>query len=192
MNEKLIIKSIFESDIVEKALDDFIPTFLESSEKQEVLNSARGIAKAFDVISCFDAIFSDESGTLEGEVIQSWNKNVHLLIDKTWVEQTDALFKMETARALDRMTSTLITLISEKKDMYRPNFQTFCTILSDIVYLLFGKEAKLDSLVEYVMRMEPHFGLFCYYLSQIKQIKTVDEQKARFAILIAIVFLAEF
>lgn len=192
MNEALIIKNVFESDVVSCALDVCIPNFLQFSEQQEVLNSAKGIAEAFGVSLCFDSILSDESRTLERDVIQSWNRNVHLLIDKTWVEQNDELFKMETARSLDRMTESFTTFLLEKKEMYSPNFQSFCTILSDIVYLLFGTEAKLDSLVEYVLRMEPHFGLFCYYLSQIKQINKLDEHKARLAILIAVVFLAEF
>lgn len=195
MNETLIIKNIFESDVVTRAIDVFIPTFLKSSERQEVLNSAKGIAEAFEISSCFDSILSDENRGLERDVIQSFNKNVHLLIDKTWVEHTEELFKMETARSLDKMTDLLVSFLiekNEKKEIYRPNFEAFCTISSDIVYLLFGKEAKLDSLVEYVMRMEPRFGLFCYYLSQIKQMKKLDEHKGRLAILLAIVFLAEF
>ena len=192
MNETLIIKNIFESDVVTRAIDVFIPTFLKSSERQEVLNSAKGIAEAFEISSCFDSILSDENRGLERDVIQSFNKNVHLLIDKTWVEHTEELFKMETARSLDKMTDLFVTFLTEKKEIYRPNFEAFCTISSDIVYLLFGKEAKLDSLVEYVMRMEPRFGLFCYYLSQIKQMKKLDEHKGRLAILLAIVFLAEF
>ena len=192
MNETLIIKNIFESDVVSQALDVFIPTFLESSDTLEVLNVAKKIAEAFEISSCFDSILSDEDGTLESDVIQSFNKNVHLLIDKTWVEQREELFKMETARSLDKMTNLFARLLNEKKELYHPNFQAFCTILGDIVYLLFGKEAKSDSLVEYVLRMEPHFGLFCYYLAQIKQMKQVDENKARLALLIAIVFLAEF
>jgi len=195
MNETLIIKNIFESDVVTRAIDVFIPTFLKSSERQEVLNSAKGIAEAFEISSCFDSILSDENRGLERDVIQSFNKNVHLLIDKTWVEHTEELFKMETARSLDKMTDLLVSFLiekTEKKEIYCPNFEAFCTISSDIVYLLFGKEAKLDSLVEYVMRMEPRFGLFCYYLSQIKQMKKLDEHKGRLAILLAIVFLAEF
>ena len=192
MNETLIIKNIFESDVVTRAIDVFIPTFLKSSERQEVLNSAKGIAEAFEISSCFDSILSDENRGLERDVIKSFNKNVHLLIDKTWVEHTEELFKMETARSLDKMTDLFVTFLTEKKEIYRPNFEAFCTISSDIVYLLFGKEAKLDSLVEYVMRMEPRFGLFCYYLSQIKQMKKLDEHKGRLAILLAIVFLAEF
>ncbi len=196
MNETLIIKNLiknmFESDVVQEALDVFIPTFLTSPESEEQLVAAKGIAEAFEISHVFNAILSDESGSLEKKAIMSWGQNVHLLIDKTWVEQTEELFKMETSRAIDKMTLAFLTFLDKKHEMYSPNFEAFCTLLRDTVYLLFGKEARLDSLVEYVLRMEPHFGLFCYYLSQLKEIKTMTEYKARLAILLAIVFLAEF
>jgi len=190
--EETQIKALFESEDVSQALDTFIPTLLTSQDDDFLLDAAKGIARAFEISSCFDAILSDERRELEKEVIQSFNKNVHLLIDKTWVEEREEFFKMESAHFLDKMTTHLVTLLDTKKEVYRANFQDFCLILSDIVYLLFGKEAKLDSLIEYVMRMEPHFGLFCYYLAKIKEMTKVKEHKARLAILIAIVFLAEF
>ena len=192
MTDTLIIKNAFSSPKVDETLDIFLPEFISTTDKNRMIKCATAIAEAFDIERHFLNVLKDSSTALEHDFVEKWNSNVHLLIDKTWVESADEFFKMETSRMLDKITTQLANAILNEDSPYLTYFESFSNLLRDITYLLFGKEAKQDSVVEYVLRMEPHFGLFCYYLLMLKEIKNIDEDKARLAMLIALIFLAEF
>lgn len=192
MKKNLSIKNAFESEVVDEVVDFVIPQFVSSQEEAVLQEAAKKIAQAFNISKCFDDVLSDGSRSLEAEVVESWSCNVHLLIDKTWVETDDAFFKAETVKALDMMTGKLTDIFCERRESYLRNFEQFCALLQNIIRLLFGKEAEMDSLVEYVLRMEPNFGLFCYYLEALNGMRELSEFKARLAMGLAIVFLAEF
>jgi len=193
MKDTGIIKNAFSSPIVDGVLDVFLPKFMESIDDKDVLEYAKEIASAFEISKPFLEVLEGDGQKAECAAIENWALNVHLLIDKTWVESHDEFFKAETIKALDRMKEQYVLSLNEKRcDGYTSQFAPFISLLKDIIYLLFGKEAQKDSLVEYVLRMEPHFGLFCYYINKLKEINNIKEEKARLATLIAFVFLAEF
>ena len=193
MKDISTIKSVFSSRIVDDMLDVFLPQFMDSMDYDALLQDAKESATAFEISKPFLDVVEGEGQKTECDVIENWALNVHLLIDKTWVQSSDEFFKKETIKALDRMKEQYILSLNEKKsDSYSSQFTLFVCLLKDIIYLLFGKEAQKDSLVEYVLRMEPHFGLFCYYVNRLKEITNIKEEKARLATLIAFVFLAEF
>lgn len=188
-----VVKNAFDSIIVDGVLDVFLPKFLNTEDENIMPACAKEIAFAFEISKPFLEVLEDESQKAECDIIERWALNVHLLIDKTWVESHDEFFKAETIKSLDRMKEQyLLSLHETRKESYSSQFALFISLLKDIIYLLFGKEAKKDSLVEYVLRMEPHFGLFCYYINRLQEITNITEQKARLATLIAFVFLAEF
>ncbi len=192
MSKELSIKNAFESSIVDEVVDVIIPQFVSSVDKNILTTGAGKILEAFGISKYFSEILQDESHALEREIFKRGASNIHLLIDKTWVESNDAFFKSETVKKLDAMEEEMTAFFRGGEGSYLFYFEQFYRLLKKVIYLLFGKEANRDSLVEYVLRMEPHFGLFCYYVEAMGALKELDEYKARLAMLIAIVFLSEF
>ena len=192
MIETFAIKNVFSSSMIDEAVDVFIPEFLESNDTAISIKAAIGISLAFDISKCFLQILDDKSFYVEDQFLKNFAKNVHLLIDKTWVDSRDEFFKLETIKTLDRIGLEFYYALRHEKNPYLIDFDDFVILLNNIIYLLFGKEANRDSLIEYVVRIEPYFGFFCYYITNLKLLENIDENKARLATLIAVVFLAEF
>lgn len=187
---KEIIKSIFESSIVNEALDDYIPNFLLTKDEELSLKTAIGIANAFGILENFTNILKDAKR--EYFAIESFTRNVKLLIDKTWVAQGDEFFKFQTLKKLERFSAQLRTTLKNNEKPYLACFDEFCVLLKEILCLLFGKEVDSECCIEYILHIEPNFGFFCYYVSQISNLKDKTEEHTRLAILIAVEFLAEF
>lgn len=189
---KEMIKTIFESEAISKALDVYIPNLLSESDKDQLQKQAVGIAEAFGVQSNFVDILKDDSRGNEYVAIESFARNVKLLIDKTWVEQGNEFFKFQTVKKIEKLSTQLTSAIKNKENVYLECFDEFCILLKEIIYLLFGKEVEEECCIEYVLHIEPNFGFFCYYVTQIQNLKNKIEENTRLFMLLAIVFLAEF
>lgn len=188
---KEMIKTIFESNVVDEALDIYIPDFLSTKDEQVSLKAATSIAGAFGISDCFINTLKDSKH--EYATIESFTRNVKLLIDKTWVEQGDEFFKFQTTKKLERFSTQLCLALKNNKNTYLECFDEFSILVKEIVQLLFlGKEIGTENCLEYILRMEPNFGFFCYYVMQMSKLKNKTEGHAKLAILIAIVFLSEF
>lgn len=187
---KEMIKTIFESNVINEALDIYIPNFLSTKDEEFSLKAATSIASAFGISDCFIDTLKDSKH--EYAAIESFTRNVKLLIDKTWVEQGDEFFKFQTIKKLERFSTQLCSALKNNKNAYLESFDEFSILVKEIVYLLFGKEIGTEHCFEYILRMEPNFGFFCYYVVQMSNLKDKTEEHARLAILIAIVFLSEF
>jgi len=189
---KEIIKTIFESDIVNEALNVYIPNFLLKKDEQQLQKLAINIAESFGNKSSFEDILKDNTRNNEYVAIESFERNVKLLIDKTWVNQGNEFFKFQTVKKLEKLSEQLRSAFKNKEDAYLECFDEFFILLKEIIYLLFGKEVEDDYSLEYILHIEPHFGFFCYYVVQMTKLKDKTEEHARLAILIAVVFLSEF
>ena len=187
---KEMIKTIFESSIVNEALDVHIPNFFSTKDDGLSLEAATGIASAFGISESFIEILKDSKYELLA--IKNFAINVKLLIDKTWVEQGNEFFKFQTVKKIEKISTQLSFAIKNSENAYLDCFDEFCISLKEIVFLLFGKEAEVECCLEYILRMEPHFGFFCYYVDQMSKLKDKTEKHIRLAVLIALVFLSEF
>ena len=187
---KEMIKTIFESSIVNEALDVHIPNFFSTKDDGLSLEAATGIASAFGISESFIEILKDSKSELLA--IKNFAINVKLLIDKTWVNQGNEFLKFQAVKNIEKLSTKLSSSLKTNLDVYLECFDEFCLLLREIIYLLFGKEVEETYCIEYILHIEPNFGFFCYYVNQISNLKNKTEENARLLLLIAIVFLSEF
>ncbi|AIN93622.1 hypothetical protein [Treponema putidum] len=166
-----------------------IPKFIDAAD-DEVVSSALKISKAFGRSASFE-IYTDETKTdSEKNLIESFMKNIRLLVQKTWVEKDDEECKEDTLYRINSLCEKLT--ISEKPSVYKESFDECFAILQDVVALLFGDMVKADSFVEYAFRIDPAFGFFWYYVTRLSKVEIISDVKARYAVLLAMFFLANF
>ncbi|PIE97773.1 MAG: hypothetical protein CR988_06350 [Treponema sp.] len=182
-----VFKDISFPEIVQEAGLKGIPDFI-NAEDDALHTPAKIIAKAFKADQKFLDLLENAKDDIT--VIESFQKNVRLLVQKTWTEKEDEEFKEETVYRIDTLCKTLLTDNSNLR--YAPVFAECFSILDDVVFLLFGTNAKQPDFLDYAVRIDPDFGLFCYYISSISKLENLSEKKARLSVLNAIYFLANF
>ena len=166
-----------------------IPKFIDAADN-EIAASALKISKAFGRGASFE-IYTDKTNVdAEKNLIESFRKNIQLLVQKTWVEKDDEECKEDTLYRINCLCEKLIS--SEHSAAYKESFEDCFAILHDVVTLLFGDLVKTDSFVEYAFRIDPDFGFFWYYVTRLSKVEIISEEKARYASLLAMFFLANF
>ena len=127
-----------------------------------------------------------------GGLLLSFQNNLDLLIQKTWVEKADELRK---EKLLDEVPD-FITGIEEEN--YSKALEDFGAILEELAWLFFGKESQKDDFTEYTFRIDGQFGLFWWYGHQLckKQtqewIKNADQGILKAILLLGICYLTNF
>ena len=101
------------------------------------------------------------SGQAVGELLERFQNNLDLLIQKTWVEKADEARK---ERLLDNV-QPLIALI--ENGAYNEALEEFGDILKELAYLFFGAQSQNDDFAEYALRIDPQMGLFWWYGGQL-------------------------
>ncbi|UTC62366.1 hypothetical protein E4O00_13090 [Treponema sp. OMZ 788] len=166
-----------------------IPKFIDAADS-ELVSSALKISKAFGRGASFE-IYTDKTKIdTEKNLIESFMKNIQLLVQKTWVEKDDEESKEDTLYRINSLCEKLMT--SKNSAVYKESFEECFAILHDVVALLFGDLVKTDSFVEYAFRIDPDFGFFWYYVTRLSKVEIISEEKARYASLLAMFFLANF
>jgi trehalose/maltose hydrolase-like predicted phosphorylase len=166
-----------------------LETLLKNTSENEQNEAACVIACAFGDSGSFKQLASEESENRdqkESKQISSFHNNLNLLVQKTWVEKSDETVKEQ---ALFRITE-LCEACSKKA--YAENYENFLSILRDVVYLMFGAQAKKDDFLEYALRIDPGFGIFWWYISNLPPKSEWSEAKCRLAILLGMYFLANY
>ena len=180
--------SQFLSDDNLKAL----PALLEASNKNDLFDAARKIADIFGGKDAFEELASTEStnrDAKESKLISSFNNNLNLLVQKTWVEKSDETLKEQ---ALFRL-SKFCEHCSNKE--YETCYSDFLALLQDVVYLMFGMQTKKCEFLEYALRIDPGFGTFWWYISNLPSnvsAKIENAEKERIFILLGMYFLANY
>ena len=166
-----------------------IPKFIDAAD-DELVSSALKISKTFGRGASFE-IYTDKTNVdAEKHLIESFRKNIQLLVQKTWVEKDDEECKEDALYRINSLCEKLIN--SEHSAVYKESFEDCFAILHDVVSLLFGDLVKNDSFVEYAFRIDPDFGFFWYYVTRLSKVEIISEEKARYASLLAMFFLANF
>lgn len=186
--------SIFENDdsmpaTVKKAVTAVLPSFMESDDDSTLASDSALIAAAFGDDGSFHSVVTEknaERDEAEKHLVQSFQKNLELLVQKTWVDKTDEALKEEMLFRIDTLCKNLT------KYDYHTSLSEFLPVLHDVVYLLFGSLAKTDSFLEYAVRIDPDFGFFWYYINNLPAHERWSEEKCRTAVLLGIFFLANF
>lgn len=171
------------SNKVENLIEGFIDTDTVKSVKvftstDENNNSdVEKIAAMFGFAGSFAA--SDEA-----KLVESFNKNLKLLIEKTWVEKSDIALK-------EQILFQLETLCKNHSD-WAKTYRDFLRILNDAVYLMFGQQTKSDDFAEYSLRIDPGFGIFWWYIKSLPATAEWSVEKCRNAVLLGMYFLANY
>ena len=133
-----------------------------------------------------------KSGLSEADLLNHFQNNLDLLIQKTWVEKADELRK---EKLLDKIPP-FISLI--EKGAYPDALREFGLILEELAYLLFSTQSQKDDFSEYVLRIDTEMGLFWWYGGQIKSnreaawVNTTDKNIIYAMLLLGICYLTNF
>ncbi len=176
-------------DVVKTAVTEALPSFIEARTDIDLAPLAVRIAAAFSAQDDFKAVMSDKNESrdeAERKLVASFERNLELLVQKTWVEKADETMKEEMLLRIDTLCHNLVTY-----DYHRA-LSEFLPVLHDVVYLLFGSLAKQSSFLEYAVRIDPDFGFFWYYINSLPAHDAWSEEKCRAAVLLGIFFLANF
>ncbi len=170
-----------QSEFLEEFLDsdtiNALSKFLDSKEEYE--SSADMIALAFGAKKEFTKISDEEVSKLE----TSFKNNLTLLIQKTWVEKSDIALK-------DKLLYQLNLFL--EKDGWKDNYSLFLQLINDAVFLMFGQKPDTPDFADYSLRIDPEFGIFWWYISNLPSKPSWSESKCRAAMLVGMFFLANY
>ena len=141
----------------------------------------QGNAKAF--VSDF---VKEDNREAESKLIQSFHRNLKLLAEKTWVEAADISEKDRVLYEIDRLCEKL-----EQYD-YVGCYKSFVNVMFEVVYLMFGSQAKKEDFAEYTLRIAPEFGIFWRYLQGLPKDGGASAEKSRISILLGMYFLSNY
>lgn len=186
--------SIFNNDTsmpvaVKKAVTESLPFFIRIGSDSELAHTAIQLALAFGDQGSFASTMSPknaERDASEKKLVLSFQKNLELLVQKTWVEKADEAMKEEMLFRINTLCGNL------SRYDYHTSLSEFLPVLHDVVYLLFGNLAKNEYFLEYAVRIDPDFGFFWYYINSLPSHLPWSEEKCRAAVLLGIFFLANF
>ncbi|MBR5400685.1 MAG: hypothetical protein IK102_02635 [Treponema sp.] len=156
---------------------DALSTFLEKDKGYE--SSADLIAAAFGSDKGFSKI---KAASVE-KLVSSFKNNLTLLIQKTWVEKSDIALK-------DQLLYQLNVYLSNEK--WSDNYTLFLQLINQAVFLMFGQKPDTPDFAEYTLRIDPEFGIFWWYISNLPPKTEWSEEKCRLAMLLGMYFLANY
>ncbi|MDR2552142.1 MAG: hypothetical protein LBD31_03110 [Treponema sp.] len=127
-------------------------------------------------------------GTEMLRFLHSFQNNLDLLIEKTWVEKTDEFRK---DKLLERVPG-LIAMI-ENAD-YGGALKEFAGMLEELSWLLFGEQSRKEDFIEYALRIDVPMGLFWWYGGQISRVLAELKDRAfiRIILLLGLCYLTDF
>jgi hypothetical protein len=149
--------------------------------------AAEDFAEILGIGADYKRILDTKSGGTMRHLLEHFQNNLDLLIQKTWVEKTDEIRK---EKLLDRVPGFIAGI--EAEDYHRA-LKDFGGILEELAHLFFGVQSHKDDFTEYTFRIDPQIGLFWWYGGQIACLdKASDSECLRAVLLIGICYLTNF
>ncbi|EFW37971.1 hypothetical protein [Treponema phagedenis] len=182
----------FASPLIKAAAQQALPLFISTDSVAEVQKAVKTIAEAFGDVNVFLTIIAEDnikSHEAEKKLTLSFQKNIRLLVQKTWVEKSNEDLKEEIQYRIDDFCKVFL---EDDEINYQELLPICLSILHDTVLLLFGSMIDTDMFFEYAFRIDPDFGLFWYYVEEIRKAHPLSEEKSRFGMLLAMLFLSNF
>ena len=169
--------------------NELLAEFLDSNTIKalsDFVNKDKGFEKSADVIAAaFGASknFSKMDDERVKKLVSSFKNNLTLLIQKTWVEKSDIALK-------DQLLYQLDVFLSNKS--WKDNYVLFLQLINQAVFLMFGQKPDTPDFAEYTLRIDPEFGIFWWYISNLPPKTEWSEEKCRLAMLLGMYFLANY
>jgi hypothetical protein len=161
--------------------------------KGPTVEAAAAFAEILGIGGEFKRLFNSfKSDKAAGDILNRFQNNLDLLIQKTWVEKADEARK----NALQDKIPPFVSLI-EKGD-YIVALEEFGEVLEELAYLFFGVQSQSDDFAEYALRIDPRIGLFWWYGGQLKGfhgapwLEKVDQSVLYSLLLLGICYLTDF
>ena len=173
------------TEFVEKKVIDAMETMLSTDNVQTVRDCARTVAGAFLGGGTFSEHKEDQQAC-EQHLLSSFQKNTVLLVQKTWVEKDDVSLKEQVLYKLDQFCTAM------NAGAWTKLYPSFREIITDIVYLMFGSQAKSKDFDEYALRIDPEFGIFWWYFAQLPATVHWSDDKSFYVLLVGMFFLANY
>lgn len=167
----------FISEFLDSATIAALKDFIEKSESY--YDAADAIAVAFGAEKGFSKMPEDGVDKL----VISFKNNLTLLIQKTWVEKSDIALKDELLYRLEKFITA---------DGWKDSYELFRNIINQAVFLMFGQSTDSPDFAEYTMRIDPEFGIFWWYISNLPPKTEWSEEKSRVAMMVGMYFLANY
>lgn len=176
---QFVDKNVLRSFNVLASKDDLVPS----------TEAMGAIAQSF-CMGGADASFADiiaaESAEPERKLARSFHNNLKLLVEKTWVEPSDATVKEQVLYRIEKLCKALAEMD------YKGCYEDFISVLTDVVYLMFGAQAKSPDFPEYALRIDPEFGIFWWYVQSLPKKSVWSNDKSRAAVMLGMYFLANY
>jgi len=110
--------------------------------------------------------------------LDHFQKNLDLLIKKTWVDKSD-----ENRKDILHEKAPLFMDTIERRDFIK-SIEEFSVILDELSYLLFGEQSEKSDFTEYTFRIDAQMGLFWWYGSRLSVFKDFKDEKILWAVLL--------
>ena len=117
------------------------------------------------------------------KLVLSFKHNLTLLIQKTWVEKSDIALKEQLLYQLDLFLGN---------EEWLTNYTLFLQMINQAVFLMFGQKPDSPDFDEYSLRIDPEFGIFWWYISNLPTKIEWSEAKCRIAMMLGMYFLANY
>ncbi|GAB6391167.1 MAG: hypothetical protein MdMp014T_0540 [Treponematales bacterium] len=159
------------------------------------LKAAEAFAGFLGVAADYRKVFPGgaqaEGASIEGLLV-SFQHNLALLIQKTWVEKTDEARK-------ERLQGRIPLLVGDiREGSLVKALEDFGAILEELAGLFFGAQSRTDDFIEYALRIDTQMGLFWWYAGQINRqgakgwLKSADRNSLMVLLLLGICYLTDF
>ena len=169
------------NEILDKKVVNALSTIISSSDLHEIAESASVIANSFT-----SGDYTISTSEDEKKLVQSFKRNLSLLIQKTWVEEFDIALKEEVLYKLDQFCAKL------DEGKWSESYGIFLKILENVVYLMFGTQSRTPEFSEYALRIDPEFGIFWWYVKSLPATNDWSEEKNKSILSVAMFFLANY
>jgi len=132
------------------------------------------------------------SGQALDDLLERFQNNIDLLIQKTWVEKSEETRK---ERLLDEVP---LLMASIEKGDYSLALEEFGPIMEELAYLFFGAQSQKDDFAEYALRIDVQMGLFWWYGGQVNAargaswVKTAEKNVLQAMLFLGICYLTNF
>ena len=138
------------------------------------LKTIAGFADALGIGTEYQRLLAIDrnSGEVQG-FLDSFQNNLDLLIQKTWVEKADERRKEK----LQDDVTPLMNMINQG-DLYKA-IEEFGVILNELAYLFFGVQSGKDDFTEYTFRIDSQIGLFWWYGGRLAMIKNLRDKNGQ-------------
>lgn len=169
------------TEFLDKKVIDSLDTLLSAQDESETNAAAKTIADSFG-----SGTYSVATPEDEQKLIVSFKRNLTLLVEKTWVEKIDVSLKEEVLYKLEQYCTEV------SKGAWCEFYKTFIKMLNDVIYLMFGNQTKTDEFAEYALRIDPEFGIFCWYVRNLPKSNEWSSERNKAVQLVAMFFLANY